>query len=117
MQGMNKTVRYEWDAEIWEMCPVTDELMEIHHDHHEGPTLMLATMAHYPIHEAGKAYHPVVVRDMEGSGGQSLDRQWAYLNKGEDGKWTLPEYFIDGCLCQCAKVPKYLKDELEKAQK
>ncbi|AWH14505.1 hypothetical protein [Aeromonas phage 13AhydR10PP] len=114
---MNKHVRYEWGAEVWQMCPVTDELMDIHHDHHEGPILMLATMAHYPIHEAGKAYHPVVVRDVLDQHDQLRGRQWAYLNKGEDGKWTLPEYFIDGCERQCGKVPKYLKTELEKAQK
>ncbi|APU01144.1 hypothetical protein [Aeromonas phage 32] len=114
---MNKHVKYEWDAEVQEGCPITGEVLEIEHDHHEGPILMLATMAHYPITKPYKAYCPVLVRDVEGFTGQSLDRQWAYLIKGEDGKWTLPDYFVDGCECRCGKVPKYLKTELEKAQK
>ncbi|MGL4355714.1 MAG: hypothetical protein ACRCTP_17915 [Aeromonas popoffii] len=114
---MNKHVKYEWDAEIQEGCPVTGEVLEIEHYHHPHASRMLRTMEQYPVTTPYKAYCPVVVRDVEGFTGQSLDRQWAYLIMGEDGKWTLPDHFIDGCDVKGAKVPKYLKTELEKAQK
>lgn len=114
---MNKALRYEWDAEVQEGCPITGEVLEIEHYHHPHASRMLRTMEQHPITEPYKAYCPVVVRDVTDRHDQLTDRQWAYLVQGEDGKWTLPEYFVDGCERQCAKVPQYLKAELEKAQK
>lgn len=114
---MNKNVQYEWDAEIQELCPVTGEVMQIHHDHHVYASRMLRTMEKWPVKVEGSAYHPVVVRAVFDSMGNLRHQSWAYLVKGGDGKWTLPEFFVDGCDVKCVKVPKYLKTDLEKAQK
>lgn len=108
---------YEWDAEIQEKCLLTGEIEEMHHEHHDTAKGMFETMARHPVNNPSDSYHPVVVRDVFNKHDELTDRQWAYLVKGADGKWQLPEYFIDGCERECAKVPKFLKTELEKAQK
>lgn len=110
-------VKYEWDAEIQEKCLLTGETVEMHHEHHDQAAEMFLTMARHPINSTSEAYHPVVVRDVFNKHDELTDRQWAYLVKGGDGKWTLPEYFVDGLERECAKVTKALITELEKAQK
>lgn len=114
---MNKNVQYEWDAEVQEGCPITGEVLEIEHYHHPHASRMLRTMEQYPVKTPYTAYCPVVVRSVFDRMDNLREQAWAYLVKGEDGKWTLPEFFVDGCDVKCAKVPKYLKTELEKAQK
>lgn len=105
-------VIYEWDAEI-QVATADGEVLEIAHNHHSTAKAMLKTMAEQPT--CGK-YCPAVVRDVFNRYGELTERSWAYLVKGESGKWILPEAFHDALDHYVCMVGKRLHRELAKAQ-
>ena len=76
---------------------------------------MIAHMARHPLDNVAAHYRPCVVRDQY-QGGSLVCRSWACLHRREDGKFYLPDDFLDAMGAAVCPVPQYLRNILALAQ-
>lgn len=113
-----KNVSYDWSAEEVAgsmLAALQGQDAEITAWNYPTAAEMIAHMVRHELDPAVAHYRPCVVRDRY-QGGDLVCRSWAYLHRREDGKFYLPDDFLDAMGAAVCPVPLHLRKILELAQ-